>query len=265
MSLLSVAVYASLKLLSLIEFLSRPLHGGNLRISLARTCGYLLLWPGMDPRPFFANSLNAVRPRWTEWATAIAKFFTGVALVTIAARYVSASPFFAGWIGAVGLLLMFHFGLFHILSVAWRHIGIAATPIMRTPLFAASLANFWGKRWNLAFRDFAHTFVFRPTHRRTGAAAATMLVFLASGLIHDLVISLPVKAGYGWPTAYFILQGAGLLFERTKFAARLGIGHGGIVSRVYTLLIVLAPIELLFHRPFIEDVIAPLLTATSDI
>jgi D-alanyl-lipoteichoic acid acyltransferase DltB (MBOAT superfamily) len=185
-----------------------------------------------------------------------------VALVTIAARYISASPFVAGWIGAVGLLLMLHFGLFHILSVAWRQIGIAATPIMRTPLFAASLADFWGKRWNLAFRDFAHTFVFRPTHRRTGAAAATMLVFLASGLIHDLVISLPAKAGYGWPTVYFLLQGGGLLLERTKFAMRLGIGRGGIIARAYTLLIVLAPVGLLFHRPFIENVIAPLLTVT---
>jgi hypothetical protein len=157
---------------------------------------------------------------------------------------------------------MFHFGMFHILSVAWRHVGIAATPIMRTPLFAASLADFWGKRWNLAFRDFAHTLVFRPALRRTGAAIATMLVFLTSGIVHDVVISIPARAGYGWPTAYFILQGAGLLFERTQFASRCGIGQGGIVARAYTLLVVLAPVGLLFHRPFIEHVIAPLLTAT---
>ncbi len=268
MATLALAVYAALKLLSLVEFLGRgaPLknHHGN----FTRTMGYLLFWPGMDPRPFFATKLSAPRPRAAEWCVAIAKFTTGVALVSLAssdfiASAPFASPLLSGWIGAIGLLLMFHFGLFHILSVAWRHIGIDATPIMRTPLFAASLADFWGKRWNLAFRDWAHTFVFRPSLARFGAAAATLFVFLFSGIVHDVVVSIPAGAGYGMPTAYFLLQGAALLFERTDFAKQLGLGRGGPISRVYALVVVLAPAGILFHRPFIENVIYPMLNTAS--
>jgi hypothetical protein len=268
MSVLAFAVYAALKLLSLEEYL---ISSGRVYAGwpwVASALGYLLFWPGMDPRPFFATKLSAPRPRAAEWCVAIAKFTTGVALVSLAssdfiASAPFASPLLSGWIGAIGLLLMFHFGLFHILSVAWRHIGIDATPIMRTPLFAASLADFWSKRWNLAFRDWAHTFVFRPSLARFGAAAATLFVFLFSGIVHDVVVSIPAGAGYGMPTAYFLLQGAALLFERTDFAKQLGLGRGGPISRVYALVVVLAPAGMLFHRPFIENVIHPMLNIAS--
>ena len=68
----------------------------------------------------------------------------------------------------------------------------------------------WGKRWNLGFRQLAHELIFRPLYRTLGPETAGFLVFTASGLIHDLVISLPARGGYGLPTLYFLIQGAGV-------------------------------------------------------
>src|SRR4029077_16004410 len=99
--------------------------------------------------------------------------------------------------------------------------------VCSAPLRSASLGEFWGKRWNLGFRQLAHELFFHPLHRRLGADAAGFLVFAVSGLIHDLVISLPARGGYGLPTLYFLLQGARMTIEHSRFGRRVGLGRGG--------------------------------------
>jgi predicted DCC family thiol-disulfide oxidoreductase YuxK len=118
----------------------------------------------------------------------------------------------------------------------------------------------WGRRWNLAFHELAHKFSYRPLQRRFGTKGATVLVFFISGLIHEWVISLPAGGGYGLPTGYFLLQGAGLSFERSKCGRRLGLG-GGWRGWVFTILWACVPAFSLFHPPFIHRVILPFLAA----
>jgi D-alanyl-lipoteichoic acid acyltransferase DltB (MBOAT superfamily) len=65
----------------------------------------------------------------------------------------------------VGLILLLHFGTFQIVGLVWQSIGVQATPIMSAPLRSTSLTEFWGKRWNLGFRQLAHELIFRPLHR----------------------------------------------------------------------------------------------------
>ena len=55
--------------------------------------------------------------------------------------------------------------------------------------------------------------IFRPTRRLLGPVGAMLTVFLVSGLIHELLITVPARSAYGGPTAYFLLQAVGFLIE----------------------------------------------------
>jgi hypothetical protein len=153
---------------------------------------------------------------------------------------------------------MLHFGAFHLLSAAWRSVGIDATPLMRNPLRSSSLAEFWGRRWNTAFHELASRFTFRPLRPLLGPGRAALLVFVISGLIHELVISLPARGGYGLPTGYFLLQGLGVAGERTPLGRRLGLGRGWR-GWLFTMLATAGPAYWLFPPVFVRNVILPML------
>ena len=93
-----------------------------------------------------------------------------------------------------------------------------------------------------------------------GPDSAGFLVFMVSGLIHDLVISLPAHAGYGLPTAYFVLQGVGMTIEHSSFGKRLGLGHG-VRGYFFMALLVAGPAFGLFHPWFAMRVILPFMQA----
>lgn len=253
---LAVAVYAALK------WLSFAACSAAASATLSRTLAYLLFWPGMDAAAFLAAARCQPRPTWTAWLAPAGKTLAGMGLVLWAAGGVERHPWAAGWVALVGLGLVLHFGIFHLLSVGWQTAGINARPIMDAPLRATSLSEFWGRRWNLAFRDLAHAFVFRRLQKRIGIAGATLAVFLASGLVHDAVISLPAGGGYGRPTLYFLLQGAGVLLERGRCGALLRQG-GSAAGWVWTAAVVVAPLGWLFHSDFIHRVVIPMLEAIS--
>ena len=170
------------------------------------------------------------------------------------------SPELAGWIGIAGFLAMFHFGLFHLLSLAWRSLGVDARPIMERPFAARSLSEFWGQRWNLAFRQVAFDCVYRPLIRPLGPRPALAAVFAFSAGLHELAISLPAHGGYGLPSLYFLLQAAGVLAARSSWGRRIGIDHGRR-ARAFAWLMVAGLAPLLFHKPFVTRVIGSLLTA----
>ena len=229
--------------------------------TIGRSIGFLFAWPGMDAAGFLDPEKRAPRPEGKEWLWAIAKMSLGAALLWSVARQVPATrELLAGWIGMLGIILILHFGTFHVLSLLWRSAGVDARPIMQAPLSATSLSDFWGRRWNLGFRQLTYRLIFQPVRSRSGVATATLLSFLASGVIHDLVISLPARGGYGLPTCYFALQGLGVLFERSQPGKRLGLSSG-IRGWLFAVICAGAPAYLLFHPWFVRGVILPFLTA----
>jgi D-alanyl-lipoteichoic acid acyltransferase DltB (MBOAT superfamily) len=131
---------------------------------------------------------------------------------------------------------------------------------MNHPLRSQSLGEFWGRRWNTAFRDLTHRFLFRPLTRRFGVQAGVAGGFVFSGLVHDLVISWPAAGGWGGPTVFFAIQGGGILLERTRLGARVGLAKG-TVGRLFALAALLLPSPLLFHRPFVERIVIPFMHA----
>src|SRR5271155_1449100 len=151
----------------------------------------------------------------------------------------------------LGLIPLLHFGTFQIVSLLWGSFGVNAKPIMSAPLRSTSLGEFWGKRWNFGFGQFSQELIFRPLCRPLcrplGADAAGFLVFVASGLLHDLVISLPARGGYGLPTLYFLLQGTGMTIEHSRFGKRLGLGQG-VLGWCFMMVFLTAPVFWLYHR-----------------
>jgi len=233
-------------------------HGA--RPSSFRSTAYFLAWVGMDARRFLNLRDVPRQPLRLEWLFAIAKTFLGIALIWLCARFAAPDPLLCGWIGMIGIIFVLHFGLFHLLSLAWRWLGANAPPIMNAPLLSSSVAEFWGRRWNTAFHELVNQFTFRPVSRKLGVVPAMLLVFLLSGLIHDLLISLPAGGGFGLPTIYFLIQGFGVVAEHSTLGRRVGLGHG-VRGRIFTIAITAGPAFWLFHPPFIQNVILPMLHA----
>lgn len=255
MWVLSFAIFAALKWMTWWTARTQVMP------SFGRSIAYLAAWPGMDAEAFLDSDHQATRPTASQWLWASAKTVLGVMLLWIVARRIPVEySLLRGWIGLFGLIFLLHFGSFHLIALFWQANGIDAKPIMSNPAASTTLSEFWGKRWNLGFRQLAHEFIFRPLLRRTGATAAGFSVFFASGLIHDLVISLPARGGYGLPTTYFLIQGLGVIFERSAFAARIGLKRK-LPARIFTLLVAAGPVFWLFHPPFVQRVILPFMHA----
>ncbi len=252
---LAFAIFAGLKWITWWKARNRVPH------SRLRSVAYLAAWPGMDAETFLDSRKRVPAPQLREWPWALSKTLLGAALLWLIARRVPEQHILVrGWVGLFGLIFLLHFGSFHLIALFWQTLGIDAEPIMSKPILSKTLSEFWGKRWNLGFRQLAFDLIFQPLHKKTGVVAASLLVFLSSGLVHDLVISLPARGGYGLPTAYFVLQGLGVTLERSSLGRRLGLQHG-LHAWLFMFVVAAAPAFWLFHPPFVTRVILPFMHA----
>jgi hypothetical protein len=225
--------------------------------------GYLFAWPGLNAGSFLGSAplQHKDRPALREWWIAAIRLLAGVVLFWfVAARITGSDDLFTEWIGMTGLILMLHFGSFHLLSCAWRSIGIDAQPLMKRPLASTSLSDFWGRRWNTAFRDFTYRFLFRPLNKWCGPRGAILVGFVFSGIIHDVVISVPAGGGYGGPTIFFGVQAVGMFVERSRIGKAVGLTHGWR-GWLFTMIALLLPAYGLFHPPFVRNIILPFMHA----
>jgi len=253
MWLLAFAIYAGCKWLTW----RRTTMAG---VPCWRQLAYLLAWPGLDVETFLQPKTSVGKPpRLSEWSFAATKVAVGVLLVAVIAPHVpTTQPYVIGWVGMIGIVFTLHFGLFHILSCSWRSVGIDATPLMDWPVLSGSVSEFWGRRWNRAFRDVTHRFLFRPLTARFGPRLAIGAGFAFSGLVHELVITVPAGGGYGGPTLFFLIQAMGILAERSQIGRTVGLGDR-FRGRLFTAGVVLLPLYFLFPPAFVIGIILPFL------
>ena len=85
----------------------------------------------------------------------LARLMLGLVLV-LAARVAwsrTGSHLLATALALPGLSFMLHFGIFNLAAGVWRQAGVDVHALFRDPLRSRSLAEFWGRRWNLAFSE----------------------------------------------------------------------------------------------------------------
>lgn len=252
---LAFAIYFGVKWLTWWRARLRVPH------TAARSLSYLFAWPGMEASAFLREDRQPTKPVVTQWLWASMKTGFGITLLWGCARLIPPDFQLArGWIGLLGLIFLLHFGSFELIALGWQALGVRAQPIMQKPISSHSLSEFWGRRWNLGFRQLSYDLVFQPLRRPLGVEATTLLVFLFSGVIHELVISVPARGGYGLPTSYFLLQGAGVLFERSSVGRYMRL-RSGVRGWIFMAVLTASPIRWLFHTPFIIRVTLPFLRA----
>ncbi|MCA9070174.1 MAG: hypothetical protein KDA84_14675, partial [Planctomycetaceae bacterium] len=119
-------------------------------------------WPGMRPSTF-AEVPGPAKNRWAELLKQGGRNLACGVILFVMAWGISRIP---GdtltsparvWLATACLLpaisLMMHFGIFNLLAGGWRLLGADCHALFRAPLRSTSLAEFWGRRWNLAFSE----------------------------------------------------------------------------------------------------------------
>jgi len=214
---------------------------GTRKLPLARYAVFSFLWFGMDPASFLK------RREGLGWKSDIV-MGTGLMLVgTLSAWLV----WMMGWrqilIMFMPMSVGFHFGALRVLKGLLRACGFPVRTLFPNVLATEGLGDFWSRRWNVGYSQMMQRVVGRPVGSLAGANTGVMAVFVVSGLLHELAITLPVRAGFGLPTLYFTLHG-GLTLLEGKLGRRFG--------RIPALLAVVLPLGLLFPAPFQDGVIA---------
>ncbi len=157
----------------------------------------------------------------------------------------------------VGMSFILHFGILNLSAASWRALGVDCRELFKSPGLSMSLNEFWGKRWNLAFSEMTARVIYRPLKDKLGKGTAVFGAFLFSGLLHELAISVPVRAGYGLPMLYFCLHGFLMLAEAKVVLVKKILLHK-VAARIWVVTWLVLPMPLLFHKEFMGKIVFPL-------
>jgi hypothetical protein len=106
--------------------------------------------------------------------------------------------------------------------------GFDTTPIIRNAYLSRTVSEFW-RRYNSRIHDWLYRNVFRVTGGRHAPVRSLLLVFLVSGLFHEVMFALATSRLTGYQFAFFTIQGpAALASGRLERLAR----RGGIAGKI---------------------------------
>lgn len=214
---------------------------GTERLPLRRYCVFAFLWFGMDPASF------RNRRAGLEWKEDVKLGWLLMLTGTVGAWLVWAMGWRQILIMFAPMSLGFHFGALRVLKGGMRAAGFPVRTLFPNVLEARGVGDFWSRRWNVGYSQMMQRLVGRPFEALAGENAGTMAVFIISGFLHELAITLPVKSGFGLPTIYFTVHGILVLLEKRR---------GRPFGKIPALLAVAAPLGLLFPPAFQNEVIA---------
>lgn len=259
--LVRMVAIVSLQLLSMKNIVAVESYSGKMRLNPLQWFAFAVGWFGMRPALFEVFPAPSQRlPYATLAVRGISRIIAGLLLVYLSAVIEETNAglmLLADLVLLVGISFILHFGILNLSTAYWRWWGVHVKELFRAPYRSRSLNEFWGKRWNMAFSEMTTLIAYRPLKFKIGKTAAMILSFLLSGILHEIAISLPVKAGYGLPMLYFALHGI-LMYAEDKSARVQKILANKVLSHVWVLGWLVFPIHLLFHPAFMEGVLKPL-------
>jgi hypothetical protein len=218
-------------------------------------------WAGMRAQPFETLGQPPLPNAWPMIRMGISRIIAGLLLILLAHVLIQLSHTAVTVVSVillVGLSLTLHFGLLSISAGTWRLSGANTYLLFREPAKATSLTEFWSKRWNIAFSEMTSVAIFRPLKTKIGSAAALMLAFAFSGLLHEIALSVPVSSGYGLPLLYFIIQGCMVLVEKLLISRKLMFLQNKVAAKIWLFFWLIIPAPLLFHPQFIKQIVWPM-------
>jgi hypothetical protein len=128
-----------------------------------------------------------------------------------------------------------------------RLAGFDTRPIIRNAFLSRTVAEFW-QRYNTRVHDWFFRNIFRAVGGRRRPILAVWLVFLISGLFHELMFGIATSVFDGTQLAFFLIQAPAVIasgwFER--LARRGGIA-GKIAAHGFTILFMASTSILFFH------------------
>jgi hypothetical protein len=149
----------------------------------------------------------------------------------------------------VVMLLTFVLGiesLARVLCGLERLAGFDTTPIIRNAYLSRTVSEFW-RRYNYRIHDWLYRNVFQATGGRRAPVRSMLLVFLVSGLFHEVTFALATSRLTGYQFAFFTIQGpAALASGRLERLARRGGIAGKITAHGATILFVAVTSVLFF-------------------
>ena len=103
------------------------------------------------------------------------------------------------------------------IQICFCPFGILLPPVSNAPHRCNSSADLWGRRWNRIHGDWLRDTVFSPLRRKP--SLALMATFAVSGLLHEVLVNVPLYAVYGVSQfgsmlVFFFIQAGWVAVER---------------------------------------------------
>ncbi len=130
--------------------------------------------------------------------------------------------------------------------------GIDVAETFDTPPLARSPRDFWARRWNLYVAHYLARHVFAQVGGRRHPLRATAIVFLGSGLFHEVfMFGCLGRFGVhtGWMLAFFAIHGVAVMLEMIAFRRRKAMPRSLAIPLHFAWLLATAP---LFFGPLGE-------------
>jgi alginate O-acetyltransferase complex protein AlgI len=227
------------------------------RLTRLRLLAYCV-WIGTQPKQFLPGKRLAAGAPVPTVPGFLFNVLTGVALLWILPYLLPASTprMVRFWIALIGLGFLELVARCDFWALVFRAMSFPVEKLWDCPIAATSLGDFWGRRWNRMVPGILREVIFMPVARRAGARIALLVVFLYSGLYHE-IISFVARSGYGGPTLYFLVQYLGVAIENSR-AGRWLRGRPWL-SRGWTWAVVILPVGLIVQPTLVEGYLIPML------